>query len=287
MRKISFLKLQASGNDFILIDNRKYKLSSLRLKELAKKCCQRKISIGADGLLVIEHSRKAEFKMRIFNSNGSEPNMCGNGARCVGLFSELVRTKSKKVYQMAFDTKAGIIEAKVSTKLKKIDSKEIKIKTTTPYGLKLDMPITILGRKIKVNYLNTGVPHVVIFVESLENIDVDRIGRQIRFHRKFKPQGVNVNFVEILDNNYIKLRTYERGVEAETLACGTGTIASAVIYWLKTNTSNNGSAKVCAKTKSNEILGVYFSQDKKKIKDIWLEGRAYLVCEGRLYVPPR
>ena len=284
MQKINFLKLQASGNDFILIDNRKYKLNGLKLKKLAKKYCQRKLSIGADGLLVIEHSKRAEFKMRIFNSDGSEPNMCGNGARCVGLWSSIVRPKSKKV---KFDTEAGIIEAVAATKLKKIDSKEIKIKTTNPYELKLDISITVLGRKLKVSYINTGVPHVVLFVEGLENIDIDKIGRQIRFHEKFQPQGANVNFVETVDNNFIKLRTYERGVEAETLACGTGTIASAIIYWLKTNDFNKGTVKVCAKTKSNETLGVYFSQDKKKIKDVWLEGRAYLVCEGRLYVPPR
>jgi len=281
MGKINFLKLQASGNDFILIDNRKHKFSSSKLKSLAKKHCQRKLSIGADGLLVIERSKKAEFKMRIFNSDGSEPNMCGNGARCVGLWLSLVKPRAKET---RFDTKAGIVQAKISTKLKKIDSKEIKIKTTNPYRLKLDTPITVLGRKLKVNYINTGVPHVVVFVEGLDDIDVDKIGSQIRFHKKFMPKGANVNFVEAVDSNFIKLRTYERGVEVETLACGTGTIASAIIYWLKTNTLNKGLANISAKTKSNEILEVYFSLEKKKIRDVWLEGRACLVCDGNIAI---
>lgn len=278
MKKLEFYKLQASGNDFILIDTRYETLDTrLNYKNFAKEYCQRKVGIGADGLLVIEPSKRALFKMRIFNPDGSEPEMCGNGARCAALWARMKSPVAS--YQSAvvkFETKAGIIESKVS-------NAKVKIKVTDPLGLKLNLPLKISGRKIRVNFINTGVPHTVIFVEGLDKIDVEKIGRQIRFHKKFSPAGTNVNFAEILKDNLINIRTYERGVEAETLACGTGVVASAIITACRLKAPQSRH-KIKVLTRGGEILEVYFNKDKDKdkISDVWLEGKAYCVYKGTM-----
>ena len=272
MRRVDFYKLQASGNDFILIDNRRLKIKSSKLKSFAKKYCERKTSIGADGLLVIDPSKKAQFKMRIFNPDGSEPEMCGNGARCVALWANKARVN--------FDTKAGIIEARTK---KRSGYADVRIKLSDPAGLKFDIPLKVLGRKITVHYINTGVPHAIVFVQGLEDIDIDNIGRAIRFHDKFSPKGTNVDFIEVKRSNLINLRTYERGVEAETLACGTGTVASAIIAsHVLQRRSHKGAIRVL--TRSTETLKVYFDKYDDVISDVWLEGRAYLVYKGELSV---
>jgi len=271
---MEFSKLQASGNDFILIDVRglRFKVQGSRYGEFAKRYCQRKLGIGADGLLVIEPSKKEEFKMRIFNSDGSEAQMCGNGARCVALWA----SSSKKYIK--FDTIAGVIEAGVS-------KNDVKIKLTDPFDLKIDFVLTVLGRTIRASYINTGVPHTIVFIEGLDKIDIEKIGRAVRFHKKFAPAGTNVNFVEILGEGSIKIRTYERGVEAETLACGTGTVASAIVYRFKVQGSRfkeGKSDKIKVLTESGEVLNVYFKREGDKVSDVWLEGRAYLVYKGKL-----
>ena len=190
--KINFTKMVASGNDFIVISQ---SLGSRSLKDLAKKICDRKFGIGADGLLVLGKSKVAGIKMRIFNADGSEAEMCGNGARCVSLF-----TGRKSV---SIETKAGVIEAKVS-------GDNVKIKLTDPKEINLDTSLDVSGRTLKVNFVNTGVPHVVVFVEGLDKINVDAIGRNIRYHKKFAPKGTNVNFIEVLSRDSLKIRTYER-----------------------------------------------------------------------------
>ena len=279
MKKIEFYKLQASGNDFILLDNSKdkFKVRTPFYKKFAKKYCSRKLGIGADGVLVIEPSKKALFRMRIFNVDGSEAQMCGNGARLAGLWASL----AKKKKNITFDTKAGIIEAKVKGKGR---STAVKIKTSTPFGLKMDLPLKALGRKIKVNFINTGVPHTVIFVQGLEKIDVDKIGREVRFHKQFKPAGTNVNFVEIKGKNSLSIRTYERGVEAETLACGTGSLASAIIFWFKLNprVKQKKAISLFVRTESKDVLKVTFDLSER-IDNVWLEGKACLVYRGEIY----
>jgi len=279
MEKIEFYKLQASGNDFILLDNSKAEFSSAFCKKFAKKYCSRKLGIGADGVLVIQPSKKALFKMRIFNADGSEAQMCGNGARSAGLWACLAGGKDIK-----FETQAGIIEAKVKGKGSRA---LVKIKIPAPFGLKLDLGLKVSGRKVKVNFVNTGVPHTVIFVQGLEKIDVDKIGREIRFHKQFKPAGTNVNFVEIKGKNTLSVRTYERGVEAETLACGTGSIASAIISWFKLNPRlrQKKAVRLSVRTKSKDILTVTFDL-LKRIDNVWLEGKAYLVYTGKIEDSP-
>ncbi len=273
MKQITFYKLQASGNDFILIDRRS-KTASQNYRKLAIELCRRKTGVGADGLLVIEPSRKTSFKMRIINADGSQAEMCGNGARCVALWAQH-KSQSHKVTKsqvIKFETIAGMVEAGVKKEM-------VKLKTTALFGIKLDSSLSVLGRKMHINYINTGVPHVVVFVEGLDKIDVAKIGRAIRFHKRFAPAGANVNFVEITGNNSISVRTYERGVEAETLACGTGSIASGIITTCKLSKAC-GEHKVKVKTRGGDILNVYFSCEADKIKDVFLEGKAHLVFKG-------
>jgi diaminopimelate epimerase len=232
--------------------------------KIARQLCDRRFGIGADGLLVLDKAGATDVKMRIFNPDGSEAEMCGNGARCTALYIGKKRSRIK--------TKAGIIESEVK-------ADKVKIKLSDPKDTLLDIPIKINGRPLKVNYINTGVPQAVIFVEGLDRIDVAGIGRPIRFHRRFAPRGTNVNFLEILNSDSVKIRTYERGVEEETLACGTGSVASALIFALKTGT--NGRLKV--HTTSREILTVYFRRCGNKFSDVWLEGKARMVYKGAYY----
>jgi len=258
MRSLKFVKMVASGNDFVVIDSR---IPSSRIRgplpKLARSLCQRNTGVGADGLLVLEASNKADFRMRIFNADGSEPEMCGNGLRCAALQAHKKRLK--------IETKAGIYEAAV------IGKNKVKIKMEEPKGLRLNFPITVNRRSIKVNYIDTGVPHTVIFVQGLEEIDVGSIGRNIRYHKRFEPRGTNVDFVEIMDEENIKMRTYERGVEGETLACGTGAVASAIIAGQGANVRTRGG-----------ILKVYFNKRGNKIKDVYLEGEAKEVYRGEV-----
>lgn len=271
---MKFYKLQASGNDFILINNLSLKITPWQIKKLARIYCQRKTGIGADGLLVIEPSKKGDFKMRIFNPDGSEAEMCGNGARCVGLWADY---SGKIKNGTTFETKAGIIEAKVKRK-----DREglVSVKMTSPFDLRLNLHLNLGRRRIKVNYINTGVPHTVIFVEGLEKIPVEEIGREVRFHKAFLPQGTNVDFVEILKDNLIKIRTYERGLEKESLACGTGAVASAIVTAKFLNNSAE-TVKINVVTKGGEKLKVYFHQNEV-ISDVRLEGKAFLVYEGKI-----
>jgi diaminopimelate epimerase len=257
MKRMFFTKMVASGNDFVVID----KQPSASLSALARGCCDRKFGIGADGLLLVTKAKNADLRMRIFNADGSEAEMCGNGARCAALFSG--RRKAKML------TLAGIINMRVC-------GNQVRIQLTDPKSIELDIPLTLNGRLIKANFINTGVPHVVIFVEGLDKIDVSGIGRAIRHHARFSPAGTNVNFVEIENSNLIRVRTYERGVEAETLACGTGSSASALIFALK----NDSGSLVKVKTQSGEILKVYFNSQEDKFNDVWLEGSAKIVYKG-------
>jgi diaminopimelate epimerase len=257
----------ASGNDFVVIDSKECD-GIRRLGPLAAQICDRKFGIGADGLLIVEKSRRAELKMRIFNPDGTEPDMCANGIRCVSFWW---KSKLKKAKIMSIKTKAGIIESEVN-------KDKIKIRMTEPENIKLDLPIKISKRTIRVNFINTGVPHTVIFAQGIDKIDIVNIGRQIRHHARFFPEGTNVDFVQIIDDDNIKIRTYERGVEDETLACGTGTVAAALIASYRLEVIN--CRKLNVHTKSGEVLRVEFNKIDNKFKDVWLVGKARIVYRG-------
>ncbi len=254
----------ASGNDFVVIEN-KPQLAYCNWPIFAKKICDRKFGAGADGVLLLEKSKIADCRMRIFNADGSEAEMCGNGARCTVLY--LGKRESK------LETKAGIIESCLK-------NNNVRIKLTNPLNLRLDIPIKVSSRNLKANFIDTGVPHAVIFVEGLDEIHVSQIGSAIRYHKEFAPRGTNVDFVEPLGKDLVAIRTYERGVEDETLACGTGTVASALIFALK----SYGGNKINVQTKSGEVLKVYFDRVNNKFRNVWLEGRARIVYKGEYYV---
>lgn len=266
MRKIKFTKAVATGNDFIIVDNRSSDIK--QLSALSKKMCRRKRSIGADGLLVIEASKKADFKMRIFNPDGSEAEMCGNGSRCVALYAA-----AKKIARpgMTIETLAGILNATVK-------GNNVKVKLTEPKEIKWNFCLMIDKCPYHLNFVDTGVPHVVHFVDDLEKIDVKNLGAHIRGHSEFSPEGTNADFVKIINKNNIKIRTYERGVEDETLACGTGAAASAIIA----AESERMPSPVTVETRSGEKLKVHFEMINGEFKNVYLEGAAEVVFEGTI-----
>ncbi|MCK4859920.1 MAG: diaminopimelate epimerase, partial [Candidatus Omnitrophica bacterium] len=204
-----------------------------------------------------------------------------NGARCAALHAaqrRLQATSSKlQAKKIEIETKAGIIEAeikKVTSHQSPVTSQKIKVKMPQPKNFKADIPLKIGNKTILVNFVEVGVPHSVIFVENLEKIDVQNLGKEIRCHQKFQPQGTNVNFVKVVDKNNFQIRTYERGVEKETLSCGTGSTASAIIAYRKSLIAEN---EVNVHTQG-EVLKVYF---EKQLKNVYLEGEAKIVYEGK------
>ena len=266
--KISFTKAVASGNDFIIVDNREKRLRD-RISDLgdfARFSSRRKYSVGADGLLVLEDSKKVDFKMRIFNPDGSEVTMCANGARVSALYAYQKKWCGSSV---KIETGAGIIEAEIK-------DGSIRIKMTPPRDIKLEQNIGIGKTIMNIHTVNTGVPHVIHFVENIENYSVKEMGKKIRYHRLFEPEGTNANFVKPIDKSTISVRTYERGVEDETYSCGTGVVASAIISHLV----NGVEQPVNAITRSKDVLKVYFRKELNRFHDVYLEGEAHIVFEG-------
>lgn len=262
--------MQGSGNDFILVDNRGGVLKGMNLKGLAVKVCDRHYSVGADGLIVIVPSKNADFKWRFFNADGSEAEMCGNGSRCAARFAHLKKIARKN---MSFETLAGIVHAQV-----KKDTVKVQLAGAT--GLRMNIAIPLDSGRRMGHFINTGVPHVVYLSKDLDNEDIDRIGRTTRFHPLFKPLGANVNFLQILSKHKLRIRTYERGVENETLACGTGAVATALIA----GSLGAASSPLEVLTPGGEKLIVSFERAGDAFNTIHLEGKAEVICEGTLYV---
>lgn len=265
MSEVRFFKMTASGNDFIIIDNREKLIdrSFPDLSSFVRKLCRRNFSVGADGVILVERSDRAFFKWRFFNSDGSEAEMCGNGGRCVARFAYEMGIAPET---MTFEIQTGIIRAEVK-------GMRVKIQLHDPHSLCLDKRIRIDDEEVIINSVNTGVPHVVMIYEKIEDAPVEELGRKIRFHSTFSPSGTNVNFVKILKDDEIMVRTYERGVEGETYACGTGVVASAVVL------KEKGLVKtpVNALTKGGESLRVYIGGG------VFLEGEVRFVFEGKLH----
>lgn len=272
MAQIRFTKAVASGNDFIIIDNRDNKFSD-DFSSIAKTLCKRKLSVGSDGLLILEDSKNADLKMRIFNPDGSEVTMCGNGARCTALFAYLNKWCSDN---LKIQTEAGILEATVH-------NEKIRLRMTDPNHIRLDNDLGLGNTIFKAHFIDTGVPHVVHFLQDDVNIEgypVREMGQKVRYHKLFEPEGTNANFAKVLSENKIRLRTYERGVEDETLACGTGAVASAIVSYLVNGTRQ----PVEVLTTSGDILNIYFSANNKKIHNVYLEGSAKIVYEGEVVI---
>jgi diaminopimelate epimerase len=269
MEKIEFYKMSGSGNDFIVVDNRDRIVDETDLLNFIVKVCRRKMSVGADGFILVENTEGADFKWRFFNSDGSVAEMCGNGARCVARFAYLNGIAGS---EMSFETGAGIVEAQVA-------GESVKIKMTDPSDLKTDYTLELKDRSISVSSINTGVPHVVIVTDTLDDVEVVKMGREIRFHDMFAPAGTNVNFICPIKDDTIGVRTYERGVEDETLACGTGSVAGALIMARKMKID----APIHVLTRSGVNLKIYYKEKDATYQDIYLEGDARVIYRAKLF----
>ncbi|MCX5820667.1 MAG: diaminopimelate epimerase [Deltaproteobacteria bacterium] len=266
---IEFYKMSGSGNDFILIDNRDGSLAVGDIVAFVKSVCERKVSVGADGLIVIESSDKVDFRWRYFNADGSEVEMCGNGGRCAARFALLRGIAGEK---MSFETVAGIIDAEVRGDI-------VKLRLPDPRNLVTEDRIRIENKDLFVSSINTGVPHVVYFVRDPDQFDVFNTGRAIRYHEHYQPAGTNANFAAVVDGHTLRVRTYERGVEDETLACGTGSVASALIAARKGLVES----PVDVRVQSGELLRIHFEQTEGGFTKVYLEGKAKVVYQGELW----
>ena len=225
MNFLQFFKMSGCGNDFILIDNRDESVDAhvSDMPAFVEKVCERRHSVGADGLILIEKSKNADFAWRFYNADGSLAEMCGNGGRCAARFAYI---KGIAGDRMAFDTLAGTMKAEVHA------DGRVKLQLTEPAALELDYAIRLEGEELFLSSVDTGVPHAIIITDHVDRAPVETLGRSIRYHKSF-PKGTNVDFVEIVDRSNIKVRTYERGVEGETYACGTGAVAAGVVLKAK------------------------------------------------------
>ncbi|RKY62777.1 MAG: diaminopimelate epimerase [Candidatus Latescibacterota bacterium] len=265
---ITFSKMNGAGNDFVVLDNREGKVKDY--SEFVRKVCRRRLGVGADGALFVEHSTRpdVDFRMRYFNADGSEAEMCGNGGRCIARFAYL---KGIAGPSMSFETMAGVYRAEVK-------DDRVMLEMLPPKHILLQFELDLGDREIVANFADTGVPHVVAFGGDVDRVPVKELGRLIREHERFAPAGTNANFAQVLDRHTIKLRTYERGVEDETLACGTGVVAAAVLGALLGRVD----PPVSVLTRSGVVLTVHFRREGKAIQDVLLEGDAVLVFEGEL-----
>ncbi len=270
--KLKFWKMNGCGNDFIIINNMIYKFDAQKLSNIAKKLCDRRMSIGADGFIAVEKSDMADIKMLFFNSDGSLGEMCGNGARCIARYA---RENNFSGNAQKIETTAGIVTGEM------IDEANYKIRLNDPTNFKFDIKLNILGREYIVDYVelgNPGIPHAAVYIKDLENYDntqLFKIGRLIRYDTVF-PKGANVNFYDFITKDEIFEITYERGVEDFTYACGTGT-GSVVSILTKRKMASGRNVKVHVK---GGLLIIDIDMEGEDIKNLYLTGPTDIVCEG-------
>jgi diaminopimelate epimerase len=266
---LHFTKMNGAGNDFVLLDNRD---GSLRLtRAQIARLCDRHRGVGADGLLLVEPPENdADFRMRYYNADGGEAEMCGNGARCFARFARKLGGPQDK---MTFETQAGVITAEFI-------GREVRVHMSDPADLQLDAEIAVDDGLLTIHSVNTGVPHAVILVGDLEKAGVVPLGSAVRYHEHFAPRGTNVNFLQVLGPREIAIRTYERGVEGETLACGTGVTACALVHHMLTGAASPVSVRV----RGGDTLSVGFEKGGYAFQNVTLTGPADFVFEGDVAV---
>lgn len=272
-RSIEFMKMSGAGNDFVVLDNRNNMIADPY--SFARHVCDRRNGVGADGLLLLESSDKADFLMKYYNSDGSYGGMCGNGGRCISRYAFIKRIVNRP--EIRFEALEHIYSASIL-------HDGVKLKMKDPWDFRIGQMITVSGTQVRYHFVNSGSPHCVVFLDenshlgsALEDVDVYGIGKAIRNHGHFSPEGTNVNFVEQKDVNGLFVRTYERGVEAETLACGTGSVAVALI----SNQVRQSISPVTIQVRSGEFLIVGFDRmDDGGYGNVWLSGSAHIVFSG-------
>ncbi len=267
---VEFTKMNGAGNDFVLIDNRAQKIKLSRAQTV--RLCDRHRGVGADGLLslVPSVSGKADWAWDFYNSDGSTGEMCGNGARC---FARFVQKLTDTNRDFTFETGAGIIKATFQGNL-------VTVNLTQPKDLRLSEQVPLSNGAQTIHSLNTGVPHAVLFVPNADKAMVQQLGPEVRHHPHFRPKGTNVNFVQVLGPNHIRVRTFERGVEGETLACGTGVTASALI----SSRVHKFGSPVKVQVRGGDQLEVSFKENSGEFADVRLTGPAEFVFEGKINI---
>lgn len=279
---LRFTKMNGAGNDFVMIDNR---AGRVRLTpEQIVRICDRHRGVGADGILLLEPAtNRADFRMRYYNRDGGEAEMCGNGARCFARFANMIANAKEK---FSFETPAGVIGAELRGNL-------ITLQMSPPSDLRLGMPIQVEGEETRVHYINSGVPHVVVPVSRADMVHVRERGAAIRYHKMFSPRGANVNFIEKRGPKQIAIRTYERGVEDETLACGTGVVASALIFAATENVDGPIGVLVRGgdelqvdfdKADSPSVAAATSGAAGNQFRNVTLTGPAEFVFEGEIEI---
>lgn len=265
---VPFSKFTGCGNDFILIDNRDSVFTPFAT--LVSRLCHRHHGIGADGVIFLESSKRADYKMRIFNADGSEAEMCGNGLRCLVRFIEQCGDSRSS---FSIETKERVLRTTLEEQVVTISMGELS-------GVRWDETLESEGTSFRYSFLNTGVPHVVVFVDALVNFDLKKWGPLLRAHPHFGEAGTNVNIARIIDAHRLEIRTYERGVEAETLACGTGATAAALAahYLYKMN------SPIDVIVKSGEKLKITFNNSTPFPQNICLTGPAFSIFDGHFRI---
>ena len=271
-RAIPFVKMSGSGNDFILIDNRTNLVDPEQAAPFVRAVCRRGMSVGADGLILLAADPQGEvdFGWRFFNSDGSESEMCGNGGRCAVRYAMDLGLAGRET---AFRTRAGVIRGQV------LDNREVRVQLTEPSDYRPQVRIDIHGEAVYLAYLDAGVPHAVLVVPDAEAVDVARVGRLVRQHAAFAPRGANVNFVQVLSASDVIIRTYERGVEGETLACGTGCAAAAITLTL----ADRVKQPVRLRTRGGEVLTVDFTREGDLAMRPTLQGLVRYLSVGMIH----
>jgi diaminopimelate epimerase len=261
--------MSGAGNDFIIIDHRARFIPEPYQPQFAQLVCRHSFSVGADGLILIEDSAAEDFEWRFYNKDGSVAEMCGNGARCAARFAWRRGIAGRK---MRFATLAGVIDAELIG-----EQEHVRIGMTEPFDYRDSMLIHLGESEKEVFFVNTGVPHAVVFVDS-DSTPVEKWGRTLRYHEQFEPAGTNANFVKIIEDGQLLVRTYERGVEAETMACGTGVVAAAIVA------ARQGLAEspVDVTTSGGEQLVVQFRLEDTGVLDVHLQGPARIIYEADL-----
>ena len=269
---LAFTKMNGAGNDFVLIDDRAQKLSLTR-PEIVR-LCDRHRGVGADGTIVLVPcaSGRATWAWQFYNSDGSTGEMCGNGARC---FARFVQKCTGSTGDFSFETEAGIINVHFAGTL-------VTVNLTSPTNLRLAEQLPLSTGSETVHSVNTGVPHAVLFVPDADKAMVQQLGPELRRHPHFAPKGTNVNFVQVLGPNRIRVRTFERGVEGETLACGTGVTASAII----SSRVHHFGSPVQVQVQGGDTLSVSFKENQGSYSDVGLTGPADFVFEGTIDLKP-
>lgn len=261
--------MNGAGNDFVVLDNRDQALdlSGERIARL----CQRQRGVGADGLLAVEPAQNgADYRMRYYNADGGEAEMCGNGARCFARFVNFL--EGNGLERTTFETMAGVIEAEFV-------GDQVRIQLSTPHGLRLGDSLDLDGVPHVVHSVNTGVPHAVVFVDDLAAVEVRRFGAAARYHAHFAPKGTNANFVQVLEPGHIAIRTYERGVEDETLACGTGMVACALVH----HELSGAPSPIRVRVAGGDTLEIGFTRTEEGgYSDVTLLGPAEFTFAGTL-----